>query len=884
MKIVNAVVLCAVAGLGSSKADCRAPGRDEAADRAQYLSAIRSRYMGACYDGNLSAEDRARIIRERGALPPTVFGDPSRFFTDISAWHGDIEMGPAGQAVPVQFTYSFPADSVSWGLQPIGITGQNNLNSKLSSAFGAAAADRGRELIRQALASWRRQNGITYREVRDDGTTQDQSLDRRSNRGDVRIGGFTMGTSSGILAYNAFPDPAGLASVGGSDMSINTSYFDNGTYTNSSNNYRYFRNVVTHEHGHGLGFIHPVPCTQSKLMEPFASSAFDGTQIDEFRAAGANYGDRFAGNHSSGSAKDFGTLTTPAVRSVVERNLSTNGAGAANGTGEDWFKFTLTSTQTVAITVAPVGGTYDNGQQVDGCSGSVSSVNASQAGNLNVELRDSSGNTVIASASGAAAGATETIASASRGAGTYFVRVVDAGPNASVNQRVQLYDLTIRLGSSKAPPLAIAGLHKRIAVGRACYFIGNINSRALDTGATLPASGYAWDLDGNGTFETTGSQPNRVYSAPGIVNVTLRVTDSNSMQAFDTIQVEVFDPEASFTVPGSACPWLSGQPAGTTVPTGDGAPAQAAVQLLDQPVFNSDELRFTVDGQVALSAGGVSIGADGDAASIGCFAPAGFNGVSPLCGPRGALVGVFLMGDRPAPGAGGPAALDFSSPASRDYELLAPGLGQAFFIGDGRTGADVMQRVLVPALGCRLFLGVLDDSGWSDNSGGFAVSVAEAPGFPGPFVLGTPANGVSVATTAPLLTWGQSLGASSYIVTGDNNSDFSSPLFSVNVLQNSIQCSPNTFAIGGSYWWKVTAVNSGGRTTDAGAPFMFSTVPPCPADLNGDRAVNTADLTVLLSAFGSVVSPGTGADVNNDGAVNTADLSLMLGAFGGTCP
>ncbi len=67
--------------------------------------------------------------------------------------------------------------------------------------------------------------------------------------------------------------------------------------------------------------------------------------------------------------------------------------------------------------------------------------------------------------------------------------------------------------------------------------------------------------------------------------------------------------------------------------------------------------------------------------------------------------------------------------------------------------------------------------------------------------------------------------------------------------------------------------------TNAGVPPL-----PCPADLNGDRAVDTNDLVRFLGAFGSSVVPGAAGDINEDGLVNTADLTAFLGAFGVPCP
>ncbi len=52
------------------------------------------------------------------------------------------------------------------------------------------------------------------------------------------------------------------------------------------------------------------------------------------------------------------------------------------------------------------------------------------------------------------------------------------------------------------------------------------------------------------------------------------------------------------------------------------------------------------------------------------------------------------------------------------------------------------------------------------------------------------------------------------------------------------------------------------------------------ADLNGDFVVDTADLGVLLDAFGAPFTGGP--DLNGDGVVDTADLGLLIEAFGAT--
>jgi hypothetical protein len=504
----------------------------------------------ACYVDNMTPDQWEQVMRETELLPPAMLNDNGepRFFVSSICWTADGSQGSTGMAAPASLTYSFPDNGTTWGFSGL-FTGSgpapNTLNTSLTNLYGAGNLDRGREYFRQCLAGWRRTAGLSYQEVADDNSAEDQNTTRVSTRGDIRIGGFAMGTSLGILAYNAFPNAAGTG-LGGGDMNINTSYFSGSFFNSSTNNYRYLRNTVSHEHGHGLSYIHVTPCNSTKLMEPQISTPFDQQTIDELRGVQRNYGDRFAGNNSAANARNFGNLTTPSLRSVLERNLSTNGVAGANGSSADWFAFTIDSDQNVTINANPTGGSYANGQQTSGCNPTnPGTINASAAGNLTLELRDASGVNVLSSSSGAA-GSGRTLNIAPLVAGTYIVRVVDVGPNS--NQTLQLYDLTIRVASSLAPPAPIAGLNKRVAANTNCFFMGDINSRANETGATLPTSGYDWDLDGDGTFEVNDQPaPNRQYSSNGVYPVTLRLTDSNGQTATDTITVTVFGGTTTIT-------------------------------------------------------------------------------------------------------------------------------------------------------------------------------------------------------------------------------------------------------------------------------------------------------------------------------------------------
>ncbi len=633
----------------------RAAARAKEPERARLHILARLQLANACYPHDLSPQQLDDLIAQTQLLPPTAPNAgpfTPRYFADTTCWLGAANLGDAGTSRPAQLTYSFPDDGVHWGLTCAGyLQGGNDLGAKLVTAYGSL--DRGREFIRSSVAGWRNVAGLTYTEVADNNSPQDTATPRISTRGDIRFGGLGFAPIGQPLAYNAFPGAATSGCSGG-DMTINTNYFTSLYFTNPAGNFLYFRNSVAHEHGHGLGFLHSVPCNQTKLMEPTISTGTFLLSPDDVRGAIRNYGDRFAplGNHTAAGAKDFGNLTSPSTRSVIERDLGINGtAVVVNGnpptflSEDDWFKFTIGSTQAVTITADPTGygpsgacciaavcttttqakcaasgGTFVlrgscspspcsaatnpttcsgsgldpnwcQGQQGGGCSGSLTSTDATQAGNLALELRAADGTTVLALSNSNTLGITEQIAQAALGAGTYYVRVWDFGGASSANQIVQTYDLTIRVGISKAPPRAIAGLNlKRVQADTLCYFMGNHNSYATESAATIPATNYAWDLDGDGVYDSAGAgqpQPSFTYRSNGTFNVTLRVTDSNGLTAADTVQCVVYGATTSVT---SVSP--SSATAGATVPV---------------TIIGTNFKGVTSASQVTVSGGGVTV-------------------------------------------------------------------------------------------------------------------------------------------------------------------------------------------------------------------------------------------------------------------------------------
>ena len=199
-------------------------------------------------------------------------------------------------------------------------------------------------LFQQVFDRWGELIGVTYvYEPNDDGAAFFNAGGQLGVRGDVRIGGKPIDGNSNILAYNFFPN--------GGDMVIDS---PDSFFNNTSNNSLNLRNVVAHEHGHGLGISHVCPVNQTKLMEPFVSSAFDGPQHDDILGANRHYGDIFEDNDSSGTAAGLGTLNG---------SLTIDQASVDDNSDIDFFGFDVSASTSVDVAVAPIGFTYLQGPQ-----------------------------------------------------------------------------------------------------------------------------------------------------------------------------------------------------------------------------------------------------------------------------------------------------------------------------------------------------------------------------------------------------------------------------------------------------------------------------------------------------------------------------------------
>jgi len=301
--------------------------------------------LSLCFMPGTSAEEVNQVTqrlvsqwaKDLAERPMVGEGDGGAAYFASTRW---VLSGSSTQGTPATLTWSMPADGLSI---PDGITGgaasANNLNATFVTKFGSLEA--GKSLLRQVYARWSELSGVNYTEVTDDNATWGSS--GSSARGDIRVVGRTFGSTS-VLAYNYFPNNG--------DMVIVTS--NSGAWT-TANNQRYFRNILAHEHGHGLGFDHVCPTNNSKLMEPFLTTAFDGPQNDDIRAAQRQYGDNYEPNDTIGTA----SVGLNASGTTTIANLSID-----DNSDVDYYKFNANVGATVTVQVSPQGpSSYLNGAQ-----------------------------------------------------------------------------------------------------------------------------------------------------------------------------------------------------------------------------------------------------------------------------------------------------------------------------------------------------------------------------------------------------------------------------------------------------------------------------------------------------------------------------------------
>jgi len=424
------------------------------------------------------------------------------------------------QGLPTILTYSFVPDGVTvpdadFGNQP------NSINAELTQNFGSVA--NGKLKFRQMFNQWERVSGITYvEETNDDGAALFSSPGVLGVRGDIRISSIGMDGSSGVLAYNYFPNTG--------DMVIDNAE----NWGSSSNDYRWFRNITAHEAGHGFGLSHVCPDNCVFLMEPFICLAYDGAQHDDIRGVQRLYGDSAETNDTPATATSFGS---PADGAHTMDTLSLDGSSDT-----DYYSFTVPAGKQVTATVTPVGFAFQQCAQNANCTCTGGNINTVDDVDLSLRLYGTDGTTILATAAANGAGVAETIANTSlSSAGTYYIRVYNGSTDA-----VQIYNLSFTLSNSSAAAITvtapntavtwIAGTNQTIT-WTSQFVTGNVN---IELNRSYP--GGTWEsLFLNTANDGTQSWP---VTGPASSTARVRVTSINTPTATD-----VSDVNFTITVP-----------------------------------------------------------------------------------------------------------------------------------------------------------------------------------------------------------------------------------------------------------------------------------------------------------------------------------------------
>jgi Flp pilus assembly protein TadG len=305
--------------------------------------------------------------------------------------------------------------------------------------------------------------------------------------------------------------------------------------------------------------------------------------------------------------------------------------------------------------------------------------------------------------------------------------------------RVQLDRAELQLAADAAARYGAAGLPGGAAVASA----NATSAAAANSIEGVPVKLQSSDIQvgvwnsATSVFTPTSVSPNAVrvtaqLSAARGTSVPLMFAGILGFAKFDlkATATALFVPQTttSTTITGLADPWLAGMPNGTTAnfysQFGDKAPYNAPVQSTVANMTAGQALEFNFSGNVTTGgqASKSGYGPDGNVNDtfLNIWALENGNsehGIGNVTAPLGSIIGVFLNDNEPDTTAA-PAALDFSTDASRNFSTLSPQLKQPFFIGDGLMDDEAtQQRFIVPAGATRLYLGVMDFQQWSDNGG-----------------------------------------------------------------------------------------------------------------------------------------------------------------------
>lgn len=410
-----------------------------------------------CWEPGVSMEVIAAFhaVEEMAADSPTDIAAATQF-DDTGGWGRNATFTSlferAEQGKPTTLTWSFIPD----GTSIFGFNGEPTSPSDLIAFLDAryGVSNGGGDLttrpwfpvFQAAFDNIASLTGITYvYEPSDDGADLTQNSlrsGRTGRRGDIRIGGHFIDGESGsnTLAYN-FQPPTG-------DMIIDTG--NPVFYGNLTSDSLHLRNVVEHEHGHGLGLNHVCPVNQTKLMEPFISRLFRGLQLDDIFSLNRLYGDFYEGENS---ARNNDSPTNASALEILPGSpFNREFLSIDDNSDTDYFRLdNVPAGALVTCRVIPVetpAGFVEGAQNTDGSCSTGTPFDFTSVHDLSVDLLAANGSAVLVSADATPAGQPEEILSHPSGTGgTLYLRV-----NGDDTNSTQLYTLEIEIELNPPAP------------------------------------------------------------------------------------------------------------------------------------------------------------------------------------------------------------------------------------------------------------------------------------------------------------------------------------------------------------------------------------------------------------------------------------------------
>ncbi len=427
--------------------------------------------------GTPDASDKAAAVE---ASPVT--SSPWERFQTANRWGSTATSGSElGWGDATTITWSIVPDGTSIS----GFAGEQSgpsdfvsfMNGIYGSTPGTASEQPWFPLVASAFERWSDVSGLNFLyEPNDDGAAFSSSASRAPGaigvRGDVRIGGHRIDGNSGTLAYNFFPDNG--------EMVLDTS---DRFFLDTSENSLRLRNVMAHELGHGIGLSHAEPVNQTKLMEPFASTSFDGPQHADILAVHRVYGDPYevgAGNDSFRTAIDLGAIDH---HGIVAGDVGSDEYLSIDGTTDtDYFRFAVTREASLTAALSPVGQSYQQGADGD----STASIDSKSQNDLSLEIYDAS-HRIVGRANARGLGKVEALSGLRLSAGReYFVRI------QGDRDRVQLYQLELNATAIAARETIDFNKHSISRYGGSQDQLGTAIVR--NDGATLHLTGDRWKM------------------------------------------------------------------------------------------------------------------------------------------------------------------------------------------------------------------------------------------------------------------------------------------------------------------------------------------------------------------------------------------------------